>query len=655
LSGVESIVARQKRKPPTNQPVTQHQLFPAVVALWFGALFGLGSLAVRPSLLEELVIKSRIDLLVPAAAPPLGMTARMVIALAMAALGAIIGTAIAQRLARPKQEARERKRTTLSTRDEGAGTGTFNAYGDASTRNPGPVSDDGAAPRVQTGRRRALAIEPDDYVFVPHDMAPLPGGAPQIFDIAAAGLNDAPPLAAAPEPGSYFEAAPEQTPSPVALDWANAAPVHAPAAVPLPQASSAPPSAFAPAEPIAPAMPADGRQVFGMTPPANPPADQPRQIFGVPVAGDHVPREFVEAHGFSGSVFDFPEPSPLFGPRGEALPTGAVPTEAPPPAAIPESFAVPESAALPAGIAVPDAAFATISAAPEPKLPSPASLGIEDLSARLAESMRRRRKCRDAAPVAALAEVDAPQPAVPEAIVPLAIPQACEPEGQSGDAGPEPISQEVPAFSVPPFAVPPFTVPAAAQPVETVAAPIAEQPLPAALRPLDLAGFEDDDQAGPDSLLPPRRIAFPVAAPPAPEAPAAYVPPLAAEVEPEASDEAAVAEENYASLLGVSASPATLRNPFVRIEEPEIEAEAETIEPVVIFPGQAVPAPQPFAAPAAATGDEVTPFRRFDAPATAGQGQPSATNDAAIAVPSEEAERALRSALANLQRMSGAA
>jgi hypothetical protein len=53
--------------------------------------------------------------------------------------------------------------------------------------------------------------------------------------------------------------------------------------------------------------------------------------------------------------------------------------------------------------------------------------------------------------------------------------------------------------------------------------------------------------------------------------------------------------------------------------------------------------------------DEAVPFRRFDSPSSAGQGQPSAANEAASALPPEETERALRSALASLQRMSGAA
>ncbi|HNN56270.1 MAG TPA: hypothetical protein PKG84_08010, partial [Novosphingobium sp.] len=81
-------MAKQKRKPAKAKPITANPLFPAVVALWFGALFGLGSLAIRPTLIETLVMKSRIDLIVPAAAPPLGLTARMLIALILAAFGA---------------------------------------------------------------------------------------------------------------------------------------------------------------------------------------------------------------------------------------------------------------------------------------------------------------------------------------------------------------------------------------------------------------------------------------------------------------------------------------------------------------------------------------------------------------------------------------
>lgn len=638
-----------------SKPVTQHQLFPAVIALWFGALFGLGSLALRPSLIEELVIKSRIDLLISAAAPPLGMTARMSIALVLAALGAMLGAAIARRIARPKQEVRERKRTKLSTRDEGASSSAFNGYTDASTRNPGLSGDEPgevAAAGVLAGRRRSLAIEHEVKDFVPHDAAPLPGASPQIFDIAAAGLNDAfVAPAAQPEADSYSQPAPFPAPEPVpapppvALDWASAVPVLPPAEVmapaPDPQPIEAQQQVFESAAPniVLPAS-EDGRQVFGMTPPAIPPADLPRQIFGAPVTDDHVSKEFVEAHGFRTSVFEAPEPSPLFAARAEAPLALPEPVAALVPAAIPEAYVPP---AEPAVFAVAEAPILAVAAppvetTPEPELPSPASLGIEDLSARLAESMRRRRAGRAAAPAESAVE--------PAALV---VPEAFEPAVQPPHDEPEIPVFAVPAFTVPAFAVPPFTVPVEAEPAAAEAQ--APQPVPAGLRPLDLAGFEEEDHEEQDRLLPQRRIFVPVEVTPASN----FTPPVTIPVadEPDVAEDLAVAEENYASLLAVTPSPVTLRNPFVRVDEPE--AEFDAVEPVVIFPGQAMPAPQPIASPAAIGVEEAVPFRRFDAPANAGQGQPSAANEAASTMPPEEAERALRSALANLQRMSGAA
>lgn len=638
-------MAKPKRKPGKSAPIAQHQLFPAVVALWFGALFGLGSLAVRPTLLEELVVKSRIDLLIPAAAPPLGMTARMLVALILAAFGAMIGSLIARRLAQPKQEARERKRTNLSTRDEGADNRGYAGQSDTSTRygaNAAGDFDGDASPGMQANRRRSLTVEHDEDDFVPHELAPLPGGAPQIFDIAACGLNDRPPPVPAFEPVPPVQPAePVQVAplppvaAPVALDWANAAPVLPPSVVPAAmsvsqaiemqrqvyQAAPEPEQVFA--APAAPA-PEDGRQVFGMTPPTYPPADQPRQIFGAPVTDDHVPKEFVEAQGFRTSVFETPEPSPLFPQRAEPAP---VPAPAPVPQddaapAVPD-FAEPLAAPAPVPQAfVPEGE--TAPADPAPALVSPASLGMEDLSARLAESMRRRRAARSGS---------AAEPAVE------AAPQLHEAETEAA-------ARTVPEFTVPPFAVPAFTVP----PVTEAAAPVVGVPIPAALRPLDLTGFEANDAAAYDSPLPPRHIALPVEPAAVASPPQTFAPPAAEEPEP--TEEADVAEDEYASLLGVTPSPAVLRNPFVRVEETEVEA--ETIEPVVIFPGQAVPSPQGFAAPAP-SAEDAGPFRRFDAPASAGQGQPVAANEGVSAVAPEEAERALRSALANLQRMSGAA
>jgi hypothetical protein len=123
-------------------------------------------------------------------------------------------------------------------------------------------------------------------------------------------------------------------------------------------------------------------------------------------------------------------------------------------------------------------------------------------------------------------------------------------------------------------------------------------------------------------------------------------------VEPDVSATAEEADdENFGSLLGMKT---TLRQNFVRIEEP-VEEFAE-IEPVVVFPGQGTQAPfanpAPFGMPAPApvvAPEPVAAGHRFDIPPV-----PSAVPPAR-AVDPEETERALKSALATLQRMSGAA
>ncbi|OYX41345.1 MAG: hypothetical protein B7Y87_04560, partial [Sphingomonadales bacterium 32-64-22] len=57
-----------------NQPkpsISAHRLFPAVVALWFATLFGLGLLVLPASALERIVGASGISAVLPSAAPPL--------------------------------------------------------------------------------------------------------------------------------------------------------------------------------------------------------------------------------------------------------------------------------------------------------------------------------------------------------------------------------------------------------------------------------------------------------------------------------------------------------------------------------------------------------------------------------------------------------
>ena len=93
-----------RRKP----PLTSHRWFPAALALWFAALFGLTSLALPPALLERLVLALGLDRVIAAAAPPLGETARLLIAAGLSSVGEIVGLLLGRRLAarhRPKPAA----------------------------------------------------------------------------------------------------------------------------------------------------------------------------------------------------------------------------------------------------------------------------------------------------------------------------------------------------------------------------------------------------------------------------------------------------------------------------------------------------------------------------------------------------------------------
>lgn len=243
---------------------------------------------------------------------------------------------------------------------------------------------------------------------------------------------------------------------------------------------------------------------------------------------------------------------------------------------------------------------------------------------------------------------------------------------QVPEAAPEAASAAPPLFAATPASSAADNAPVAATP-----SPLA---LPAAMRPIEFSNHDEQDEL-PD-YVPPRSFAIPRMPAAADEAStAAYStdnaqPETAPEAAPETVSlaenashspaelgaEVDVNEEGYSSLLALSKS-APLRQTFVRIDEPADES--APVEPVVIFPGQATlpgtrfsrpsesasPAEQPAAAPqdqadmaqAAAPG-----MRRFDAPAAGAPGT-GAVQDPA------EAERALRSALATLQRMSGAA
>lgn len=89
---------REKNKI-NRKPVSAHPLFPTVLALWFAALLGLSCMAVKPALLDVLLFRYGLAALVGYAAAATGVPDQLFLALALSALGLLIGT-MAARLVR---------------------------------------------------------------------------------------------------------------------------------------------------------------------------------------------------------------------------------------------------------------------------------------------------------------------------------------------------------------------------------------------------------------------------------------------------------------------------------------------------------------------------------------------------------------------------
>lgn len=80
-------------------PISTHPAFPAIVALWFAALLGIGSLIVPSVVFEQILAISGLAEIVPAAGAPLGFSTQLGIALAGTAIGTLAGLILARKLA----------------------------------------------------------------------------------------------------------------------------------------------------------------------------------------------------------------------------------------------------------------------------------------------------------------------------------------------------------------------------------------------------------------------------------------------------------------------------------------------------------------------------------------------------------------------------
>ena len=172
------MTARRKR------PLASHRWFPAALALWFAALFGLTSLAVPPALLERLVLAVGLDRVIAAAAPPLGETARLLIAAGLSSVGEILGLLLGRTLA-----ARHRPKAAAPARepgDEAAPDRTRDAVAEMPTRQPFSAAElleaeagvTNAEPRARPAEAPAespvVAVTPQPLASEPSDIASAP-------------------------------------------------------------------------------------------------------------------------------------------------------------------------------------------------------------------------------------------------------------------------------------------------------------------------------------------------------------------------------------------------------------------------------------------------------------------------------------------------
>lgn len=562
-----------KRKP---KPITANPMFPLVTALWFGTFLGLGSFAVAPALLEGPVVALGIPALIPAAAPPLGFTARILLALMMLIGGAVAGFLIGRWLGREKVAAPVRTRAF----GKGASESTFevcrpiNAIEDLGEPLDTPVAADVPL------RRRALSLNAESPLAMPAESAPLPGALPWERAEQDAGPDTGQDDAMA-EPAEFARPHADHAADPLALDTFLEE-AHALGQVPFVQ----------PAEYAEPQFLADG-------------------------AG---PDTFVS-----------PEPVVMTGVEALEEPEDAGPVAAEAEAEAPfEPLREAARPLLQAPLLQAHAAIATpIDDAPLD------NLGLVQLIERLALAISRRAAPANIAsgPVASFAAVSVVAPEVvdePAEFIVAAPPPA--PAIARFEAAAQ-VAQASAALAEP--AEPERVVqlrPAPWQPVTPVFAEAEDD-----------GGYEDEDEnPGLDRFL---RMS-PEKSPKAQTGAADVVP------EPE------VAEDCYPSLLDMG--PVAARRETLHIDDGLAgdDDEATEIEPVVVFPGQQSPinagSARPFerpsiaplaGSPLAAPGRAAPSAAMPDIEATEFAGAPATPADA------EEADRALRAALATLQRM----
>ncbi len=247
LSNHDQVPRHQGQRSASKAPISSHPAFPAIVALWFAALLGIGSLIVPVVLFERLIAITGLDALVPSAQAPLGFTARMIIALAATGIGIFTGLLLARKTASAQADLDKsvmpKVKLPISALEELGAQSLDHPVDEDELVGPDAEPDSGpdSGPDVDpaTGWRPSLwtTDEPDSNE---------PDGAEMLADNPQSPENSEPETADEPEVEAQVEAQIE--------DQADSAPSPGIAATPLqvtePEESSP--------EPVAPAE-------FGMT------------------------------------------------------------------------------------------------------------------------------------------------------------------------------------------------------------------------------------------------------------------------------------------------------------------------------------------------------------------------------------------------------
>ena len=178
-------------------PISAHPAFPAIVGLWFAALLGIGSLVLPVALFEGLSTSTGLSSIVTAAQPPLGVTARILIAAGSAAAGMALGLALARRIVASQAPRPKSQRAAAFGKGPSFATsaGKRPILASEELGEDGIESGEGDANPAIGGRRRALAVHDESARSELLDLAPLPGIDPyaptEPLDLAEFGRKDA--------------------------------------------------------------------------------------------------------------------------------------------------------------------------------------------------------------------------------------------------------------------------------------------------------------------------------------------------------------------------------------------------------------------------------------------------------------------------------